>query len=185
MISKTEESKISTKTEKSSSALGTFPKTEEKLAKAYANIATLFSTLPKPKPGEWLYEHKEAGQTFDQFYTSGFHQVTPKQKTIYIQPLETEVGPDMLEVFQKFLTAYFPGMSIKINDYINVEKEREFESRINEYTNKKQYHAGTILTILKRKVPKDAYCVIACSMTDLYPRDSWNFGKKIFLFIVN
>uniref|UniRef100_A0A8C3WXY1 Archaemetzincin-2 n=1 Tax=Catagonus wagneri TaxID=51154 RepID=A0A8C3WXY1_9CETA len=34
---------------------------------------------------------------------------------------------------------------------------------------------GQILKFLKKRKPKDAFCVVGITMIDLYPRDSWNF----------
>ncbi|XP_038633288.1 archaemetzincin-2-like isoform X8 [Scyliorhinus canicula] len=34
---------------------------------------------------------------------------------------------------------------------------------------------GSILKYLKKKKPKDAFCIVGITMIDLYPEDSWNF----------
>nr|XP_020662109.1 archaemetzincin-2 isoform X3 [Pogona vitticeps] len=34
---------------------------------------------------------------------------------------------------------------------------------------------GHLLNYLKKKKPKDAFCIVGVTMIDLYPRDSWNF----------
>lgn len=39
----------------------------------------------------------------------------------------------------------------------------------------KQLFIPDIFEGLKKMLPKDAYCLIAVTMTDLYPRDDWNF----------
>ena len=49
------------------------------------------------------------------------------------------------------------------------------DSRINNYSGKPQYNASYILRGLEGKLPSDAYCMIAICLTDLYPRDEWNF----------
>merc|ERR1711977_82055 len=38
-----------------------------------------------------------------------------------------------------------------------------------------QWHAGMALTALERRVPRDAYGLMAVTMCDLYPRPEWNF----------
>ena len=35
--------------------------------------------------------------------------------------------------------------------------------------------SGDLLGFLKKRMPKDAFCVVGITMIDLYPRDSWNF----------
>ncbi|XP_048870007.1 archaemetzincin-2 isoform X5 [Brienomyrus brachyistius] len=34
---------------------------------------------------------------------------------------------------------------------------------------------GDLLNFLKKKKPKDAFCIVGITMIDLYPKDSWNF----------
>lgn len=162
--------------EKLIAALGRFKSAESEHEEYYRKLMGLFDPIAKPKPGDWLSEHKESGQTFEQFAKSDFRRVRQNQKTIYVQPLEKEISSDMINTFEKFLTAYFPGMIIKINPPIALEKEKSVAWRINDYSNKKQYNASDILKFLRSKVPKDSYCTIGCTMTDLYPQDSWNFG---------
>lgn len=53
--------------------------------------------------------------------------------------------------------------------------EEGVESRINEYTEKKQYNARQILQKLKSSLKSDAFCLIGIAFTDLYPKDEWNF----------
>lgn len=36
-------------------------------------------------------------------------------------------------------------------------------------------HIGHLLKYLKKKKPKDAFCIVGITMIDLYPKDSWNF----------
>lgn len=43
--------------------------------------------------------------------------------------------------------------------------------RVNEYSNRKQYNAKSILIEMEKKLPKDAFCIIGITLTDLYPRD--------------
>jgi archaemetzincin len=38
-----------------------------------------------------------------------------------------------------------------------------------------QLHAGDILEALRKRLPKDAFSLIALTETDLYPQDDWNF----------
>src|SRR5699024_866195 len=48
-------------------------------------------------------------------------------------------------------------------------------SRINPFTQKSQLLTGDILTLLKQRLPDDAYAMLGITMQDLYPEPSWNF----------
>jgi archaemetzincin len=39
----------------------------------------------------------------------------------------------------------------------------------------KQYLAQDILSFMKRKVPKDAYCVMGVTLKDIYAGVNWNY----------
>ena len=132
----------------------------------------MFEPMGKPQPGEWLYEHEEEGQTFDA-YKGQMHNVVDQQRnTIYIKPLES-----MDEGFLKHLKAYcecfFHPMKIKVGK--KLESTKQITKRVNPYTEKLQLNARDILTVLRQSLPKDAFRLIGVAMTDLYPREEWNF----------
>jgi hypothetical protein len=45
----------------------------------------LFKPMNTPENGDWLYSHKEAHQTYDNYKLPYYNQVTPERKTIYLQ----------------------------------------------------------------------------------------------------
>lgn len=163
--------------EKINAALGKFNPKEAENEEYLRSLMKLFDPIPKPGRSDWLAEHAEYGQTYEQFARGIYTRVSKRQKTIYLQPLEKEISTEMLSTFEKFLSAYFPDMIIKVNAYIDLEKEKSVASRINDFSLRKQYNASDILKLLQSKVPRDSYCTIGCTMTDLYPQDSWNFGR--------
>jgi len=162
--------------EKRKIALGSFQKSSNLLKNAIEAIVPLCKPVPKPQSGDWLAAHKEEGQSFDDFLRTPRNKVTPERNVIYIQPLEEKVDHDFLKALKLFTEAYYKDIKVEINQMLNV-KELGVDSRINDYSNKLQFNAGQILRSLEKQVPKDAYCMIAVCLTDLYPRDSWNFGE--------
>jgi len=48
-------------------------------------------------------------------------------------------------------------------------------SRTNESAEKKQWNNEDILAWMKRMRPSDAYAMLAVTMTDFYPKESWNY----------
>ncbi|KAL8163525.1 UNVERIFIED_CONTAM: Archaemetzincin-2 [Gekko kuhli] len=73
-----------------------------------------------------------------------------------------------------YCEAFYNGLTVRI-----LEPEPVLHTncafRVNEYTHNLQIHAGHLLKYLKKKKPKDAFCIVGITMIDLYPRDSWNF----------
>src|SRR5712692_3249149 len=65
--------------------------------------ARAFEPIHAPGPNDWLANHAEPGQTFDDFVRSHPNRPTAQRRTIYLQPLGTfELGP-----LKEFTEAFF------------------------------------------------------------------------------
>jgi len=134
-----------------------------------------FPPLPEPQIGDWLSQHHEPGQTLKEFLQSEHNIPGKKRNKIYIQPIEkfdTKGGPS-LETLKDFTQRYFC-MPVVLLSVSRVDTNT-FTSRINQLTRNKQYQAMDILNFLLNNLPSDAFCILAITMTDLYPEPSWNF----------
>lgn len=134
-----------------------------------------FAPLAPPNPGDWLAEHFEAGQTFEDFVGSKFCQPDRSQDTVYLQPLGEFSGTQRppLEVLKDYASGYFM-MPVKILAPIAIGKAK-LTQRVNPYTRKRQLLTRDILILLQRNFPADAFCLMAITMEDLYPDPAWNF----------
>jgi archaemetzincin len=132
-----------------------------------------FSPIPTPTGSDWLASISETGQTFSQYQRSRPNRPDQRRTTIYLQPLG-EFPPDIapsLSSLAEFASAFFE-MPVKQLPEESL-KGLPFESRPR--TSGAQILAGDVLKWLEPRVPKDAYCVLAVTMTDLYPQPKWNF----------
>ncbi|EFC48860.1 predicted protein [Naegleria gruberi] len=136
-----------------------------------------FVPLGKQKKGSWLVEHKEVGQTFPSYERGSFNRIKgSKQNVIYICCLE-EFPEDQptrypsMTILVEFLKKFYWGVEVKL--FKDPTGYKTFPTRLNDGV--EQYKAPDILKYLKKVIPKDAYCIIAVTMVDLYPRDEWNF----------
>ncbi len=135
-----------------------------------------FASLPEPGPSDWLSSHPERGQTYGQFLNSSpLKPGAQGRKFIYLQPLGNfpKEAPQMA-VLQEFLAAYFYPMEVKLAKTLPVD-ESKIGNRVASFSGEKQWNATDLLNGLQRRVPRDAYVVMAVTMTDLYPSDEWNF----------
>lgn len=143
----------------------------EPLARAFS--ADGFSPLAPVEPGDWLAEHPERGQTYDQFVAGRFQRPTAKRRTLYvlqIGPLDPQRTPPV-SVLTEFLEAYFQ-LPVKVLPQVS---PGDLEVRSRPRTTGTQLHAGDILEALRKRLPEDAFSLIALTDTDLYPQDDWNF----------
>jgi archaemetzincin len=143
------------------------------LQRALAPDGPGFEPIAVPRGSDWLAMHEEPGQTFLQFTASHPNRPTATRRTIYLQPLGgfPPGGSPPLEQLQAFTAAYF-AMEVKVLPPISLEEAR-LTTRM--HHGKPQILAPAVLGFLKRRLPADAFCALAITMTDLYPEDSWNF----------
>ncbi|HVO66736.1 MAG TPA: archaemetzincin [Syntrophales bacterium] len=134
-----------------------------------------FSPMGVPKPGDWLAEHREQGQTFSEYLRSGYNRPDNIRKKIYLQPLGTfsEDGSPSSDILREFTCAYF-AMDAEILPSSSL-KGQIFTTRINTITGKRQILTGDVLKFLQTRLPSDGFCILAITMEDLYPDPAWNF----------
>jgi archaemetzincin len=134
-----------------------------------------FKPITKLKPGDWMYDHRENGQTYQNYLNSAFNPVKPQRNVIYLYIIDEQCTKGLMhDIIIEFLTAYYHPMKVSLYE----EHDREhihFTTRRNPFTGNKQILTRDIFEVLKKKLPCDAYCMIGITMTDLYPDPDWNF----------
>ena len=162
---------------KRTKAIGKLTKVDSSHRQAFVESES-FSELPKLQVGDWLSgpgKSDQRGQSFAQF-SSGFrNKVTKGRRTIYIQPMGDfeQEEQEFIKSLRAFASAYYQ-LPTKVLEVVN-PRELDIKQRINGQTEKPQLLSTDILDRLEASVPDDAYCVIALTLTDLYPKESWNF----------
>lgn len=127
-----------------------------------------------PQPGDWRYEHREKPQSFDAWIRSKPNMPYVGRNTIYILPLgEFPAEAPSLASLAKIVHAYFT-LEVKLLPAVPLA-DVVAKQRINPNTKKPQLLAPDVLTWLEKRVPDDAFAMMAVTMTDLYPEESWNF----------
>ena len=136
-----------------------------------ANFDTFYENLSSPDIGDWLMEHKEYGQTHDEYMRSGIIPVSQERDTIYLTALSCGEKGNLDAAFVNSMLlvceSYFYGMKVKLLerplDLMNYEIEiRQIdEARL-------QINANHILMCLYKEIPSDAFCLVAFTDEDLY-----------------
>ena len=145
------------------------------------DYTVFYKPIPAPDPNDWLMNHKEYGQTFMEYRRYGFHEIQfikgnkrentlpIRKEVIYIAPLYYKINPSFDENFITsiivFCQSYFHGMQFRL---LNIEiKNNGIEYR--KYDDGSyQLNACTIIEKIYKKMPEDAYCLIAITDVDLY-----------------
>jgi archaemetzincin len=135
-----------------------------------------FKAKKAPGGNDWLASHEEPGQTYGQYLKSGANKPKGLRTKLYVLPLgEFAEGkaPD-LEALRQYMEVYYHPLEVDVLPPL-AAAEVPAKSRINQHSGKRQWKSTDILAWLPRKLPGDAYAMVAVTMTDLYPDESWNF----------
>jgi archaemetzincin len=118
-----------------------YPELEEKLR-------PLADPLSPPRPGDWLAEHDEPGQTFAEYLDARPVRKSDKLHTIYLCLVGdfSEAQRRILALTQDYLAVFFD-CPVKVQRQIALEPER----------------------------PADALAYLALTASDLWPGKGWNF----------
>ncbi len=146
------------------------------LDEARKRIAPLVEKLREPAPGDWLYHHKEPGQSFRQWMNSDPPLPGNARKVVYVLPIGSidKTRMQIVEAAVQVLGSYY-NLPVKVLDPIGLEaipKSARRRSRWGE----RQLLTGYILDqILLPRRPKDAAALLGLSAEDLWPGTGWNF----------
>jgi archaemetzincin len=134
-----------------------------------------FQPIPQPQPDDWLANHAEVGQTFDQFTRSLPNRPDNRRSKLYLQPLGrfNDSEAPSLEQLRAFTAAFFM-MEVVVLPPTELA-QNHISSRRNPWTGQQQLLTGDILNMLQARLPRDAFALLGITMTDLYPDPNWNF----------
>jgi len=134
-----------------------------------------FEPIEAPEPPDWLAMHEEPGQPYANFVLSDVQRASETRRVIYLQPLgefPADSAPSV-EALRDYAAAFFQ-LEVTLLPADMIESAA-FEPRINTGTKKPQLRSTAILTWLGERLPADGFCIVAVTMTDLYPAPNWNF----------
>lgn len=133
-----------------------------------------FVPMGPPQPGDWLAEHREKPQTFAAFLDAHTHVPAGDRRILYLLLLgEFPESAPKLAALSSITHAFFQ-VEVKTLPAVKIE-DVEAKTRINANTKKRQLLAPDVLTWLTKRLPDDAFGLMAITMEDLYPEPSWNF----------
>lgn len=132
-----------------------------------------FEPLPPAGPGDWLDEHREPGQPFDTFAFMQAYRPTPERRTLYLQPIGDfpSALPLSLEAMRDFTARYFQLPVVLLPPIPLGETGVTTRRR----ASGPQLLTTDVTTWLQRRMPDDAFALVALTLHDLYPDEGWSF----------
>ncbi|XP_033896154.2 archaemetzincin-2 [Acipenser ruthenus] len=142
--------------------------------------SVLFGPITLHSESDWIHSHPEPRQDFADFYRNPYRSTPVKgRNTIYIQTIgsfgDSEESTQLyVEWLQEYCEAFYYGLAVRLLEPVPVS-DTACAFRVNTNSHNLQIHAGDLLHYLKKRKPRDAFCIVGITMIDLYPKDSWNF----------
>jgi len=136
-----------------------------------ANFSGDAEPLASPRPGDWLYDYPERGQTYNQFVVQSENRVTARRSVIYVLPLGS---PDntldaVVDATQEYLGLYYNAPTARLAA-IPLPDAAVLASR-------DQLDARRLIEELAPQLPDDALGMVAVTEEDLaLPTLNYIFG---------
>jgi archaemetzincin len=153
------------------------PPSRDALAAMMARLRPLHQVMGPVRPGDWLSQHREPGETFAEYLESGPVIADAERHVIYVMPLGefTRREQEILSLTSEFLSLFFC-LPVKVVRPLPLSVIPPAAQRNHPSWGMHQIHTGYVLdAVLKPRLPRDAMCLIALTATDLWPGAGWNF----------
>ncbi|MFH6936473.1 archaemetzincin family Zn-dependent metalloprotease [Flavobacterium sp. FlaQc-30] len=132
--------------------------------------------LEEPVFGDWLFSHKEKGQSFEQFVRTKHVVPTKEENIIYLKPIGKFNSSQLkqIELVRQYLQIFFQ-LETKVLETVSNDIIPNHARRIGD-VGQEQFLAGYILTdVLKEESPDKRIALMAITEKDLYPKPEWNY----------
>jgi archaemetzincin len=147
-----------------------YPEVEQRLV-------PLAEPLPEPRPGDWLAEHPEPGQTFEQYLAAGPVRRSAELSTLYLCLLGDFTGLEqqVLDLTQEYLGLFFD-VPVRVRHRVPLSEIPARARRKHPDWGDEQVLSTYVLReVLEPDRPDDALAYLALTAADLWPGRGWNF----------
>ena len=149
----------------------------ERLRGLIAKLGPLQKELGQPGPSDWLANHREPGQTFEQYLACVPTRPTGRRNTLHVEPLGefTATQRRIVDLTAEFMGIYF-NVPAKVGEGLSLDLVPAEARRKHPSWGMDQVLSTYVLeNVLFPRLPKDAAAYIAFTSVDLWPGEDWNF----------
>ena len=143
----------------------------------FEKLIPLHQVKQSPEAHDWLAVQPEPGQTFAEYIGSNPVRPAPGADKIYIALLGdfSAVQEEIVRKTARFIEAYY-ALPVVFAEPVPLSLIPERARRVHPQTRDPQVLSPYIIeNILIPRKPKDAFCFIAFTVSDLWPGEGWNF----------
>jgi archaemetzincin len=148
----------------------------EALPPAFEALKPLHAPKTPPRPGEWLAEHEEEGQSLADWRSSDPVRAGDGLTTLYLQPIGdfSDAQREVVRLTADYMERFF-GLPVTMLEPLPARVIPDAARRKNPLTHQPQILSTYVLRLLTEKRPADAVAYLGLTAEDLYPEPSWNF----------
>jgi archaemetzincin len=147
-----------------------YPEIEERLR-------PLARPLAAPRVGDWLAEHWEPGQTFDQYLRARPVRRGDRFRAIYLCLVGAFGAPQqrLVELARECLSLFYD-VPVEVREQLPLARIPPEARRVHPEWGVKQILTTYVLhDVLLPRRPSDALAYLALTTSDLWPGEGWNF----------
>ncbi len=151
--------------------------TEYLYADVEEKLRRLAEPLEQPEIGDWLAEHPEPGQTFEQYLADNPVRRGPKLHTLYLCFVGEFSGPqaEVVDRTREYLGLFFD-VPVNVHRRVPLADIPARARRIHPDWGDQQVLSTYVLRrVLEPDRPGDALAYLALTASDLWPGKGWNF----------
>jgi archaemetzincin len=140
-------------------------------------LVPLHKPLGKPRPGDWMAEHPEPGQTYQAYVHADTIRPGGQRRVICIQPLGSFNASQrkILGLAAKFEGIFFQ-LPVRVSEDLPLTVIPGKARRTHPEWKTPQILSTYVLEqVLKPRLPDDAVVSLAFTGSDLWPGKGWNF----------
>jgi archaemetzincin len=148
----------------------------EPLEPPFERLKALHTPKRPPRPGDWLAEHHEDGQSFAELARSLPLVPTAARRTIYLQPIGdfSDAQRRVVARAADYVERFF-GLPVRAREAVLLDAIPALARRRHPAWRNEQLRTTYLLHLLRARRPDDALAVLGLTAQDLYPADDWNF----------
>jgi archaemetzincin len=138
-------------------------------------LATLVARRGPAQAGDWLRDHPEPGQSFEEYLKSQPTVPTGARRTLVVLPFG-ELSPEakkVVELTAEYMTLHF-GLPSRVAPAVTAPTPPEWAVR-KKGADRQVLSGWMIESVLPPLLPADAAALIAFTTTDLWPGQGWNY----------
>jgi archaemetzincin len=150
---------------------------EDRYAEIEARLRPLVRRLDWPHAGEWLKEHPERGQTFQQYVRANPVRRGGRRNTIYVSSLGdfTEAHEKVLDLTREYLGLFFAVPVGYRRHFLLSEVPLHARRRHPQWGDQQVLTSFVLKNLLEPDRPEDALAYLAVTTCDHWPGGGWNF----------